>query len=102
MQTAQTTQPGPSAHAGPAGTTGAQPVAHGNAGTPQANPYSQYQIIRRNGAVVPFEPQKIGLYLDDRDQLAKSRDYYANVLKDLPEDDPARAVFERNLALVSA
>ncbi len=25
------------------------------------NPYSQYQIIRRNGAVVPFEPDKIAI-----------------------------------------
>jgi ribonucleoside-diphosphate reductase alpha chain len=28
---------------------------------PQSNPYSQYQIIRRNGAVVPFEPNKIAV-----------------------------------------
>ena len=26
-----------------------------------ANTYSHYQIIRRNGAVVPFEPQKIAV-----------------------------------------
>ncbi len=29
--------------------------------TPQSSPYSQYQIIRRNGAVVPFEPNKIAV-----------------------------------------
>ncbi|MES2977645.1 MAG: ribonucleoside-diphosphate reductase subunit alpha [Pseudomonadota bacterium] len=27
----------------------------------QSNPYSHYQIIRRNGAVVPFEPNKIAV-----------------------------------------
>lgn len=27
----------------------------------QPTPYSQYQIIRRNGAVVPFEPNKIAV-----------------------------------------
>ena len=27
----------------------------------QSTPYSQYQIIRRNGAVVPFEPNKIAV-----------------------------------------
>ena len=26
-----------------------------------STPYSQYQIIRRNGAVVPFEPNKIAV-----------------------------------------
>jgi ribonucleoside-diphosphate reductase alpha chain len=31
------------------------------AGSAQANPYSQYQIIRRNGAVVPFEPNKVAV-----------------------------------------
>ena len=29
--------------------------------TPQNSPYSQYQIIRRNGAVVPFEPNKVAV-----------------------------------------
>ncbi|MCD6077079.1 MAG: nrdA, partial [Ramlibacter sp.] len=38
----------------------------GNAAAPTAaaqatNPLAQYQIIRRNGAVVPFEPSKIGI-----------------------------------------
>jgi len=27
----------------------------------QANPLTHYQIIRRNGAVVPFEPNKIAV-----------------------------------------
>ena len=27
----------------------------------QSNPFSNYQIIRRNGAVVPFEPNKIAV-----------------------------------------
>jgi ribonucleoside-diphosphate reductase alpha chain len=37
-------------------------AAHLGADTPtQATPYSQYQIIRRNGAVVPFEPNKIAI-----------------------------------------
>ncbi|CAN5699920.1 ribonucleoside-diphosphate reductase subunit alpha [soil metagenome] len=31
------------------------------AGTPGANALSNYQIIRRNGAVVPFEPNKIAI-----------------------------------------
>jgi ribonucleoside-diphosphate reductase alpha chain len=30
-------------------------------GQSAANPLAQYQIIRRNGAVVPFEPSKIGI-----------------------------------------
>jgi ribonucleoside-diphosphate reductase alpha chain len=29
--------------------------------TPPSSPYSHYQIIRRNGAVVPFEPNKIAV-----------------------------------------
>ncbi|MDB5883125.1 MAG: Ribonucleoside-diphosphate reductase, partial [Ramlibacter sp.] len=37
----------------------------GPANTPAAktpsNPFSHYQIIRRNGAVVPFEPNKIAV-----------------------------------------
>lgn len=28
--------------------------------TPERYPFAQYQIIRRNGAVVPFEPAKRG------------------------------------------
>jgi ribonucleoside-diphosphate reductase alpha chain len=38
--------------AGPAGTP---------TGKPASNPFSHYQIIRRNGAVVPFEPNKIAV-----------------------------------------
>ncbi len=38
-------------------------VTHGTAqtGTPATNPLANYQIIRRNGAVVPFEPNKIAI-----------------------------------------
>ena len=40
----------------------ANPAAHDETGaTP--NPYSSYQIIRRNGAVVPFAPNKIAVAL---------------------------------------
>ena len=40
----------------------ANPAAHDESGaTP--NPYSSYQIIRRNGAVVPFAPNKIAVAL---------------------------------------
>ncbi|KAF1048581.1 ribonucleoside-diphosphate reductase subunit alpha [Xylophilus sp.] len=46
----------PTAHtASTAAPAAASPVAE--------NPYSHYQIIRRNGAVVPFEPQKIAVAL---------------------------------------
>src|SRR4051794_1146591 len=44
----ETPQPGPAAH------------SVMSAGT-NANPLSHYQIIRRNGAVVPFEPNKIAV-----------------------------------------
>jgi ribonucleoside-diphosphate reductase alpha chain len=38
-------------------------VTHGTSqtGTPATNPLANYQIIRRNGAVVPFEPNKIAI-----------------------------------------
>ena len=52
MQTAATTanvQPG-----------AARPVATGGAAI-GANTFAGYQIIRRNGAVVPFEPNKIAI-----------------------------------------
>ena len=41
----------------------AQPaMPHGGTGsTPAASALAHYQIIRRNGAVVPFEPQKIAI-----------------------------------------
>ncbi|MES2398915.1 MAG: ATP cone domain-containing protein, partial [Pseudomonadota bacterium] len=53
MQTTQSTVPA---------TTGVQTfTAQGNDSTPQTNPFSNYQIIRRNGAVVPFEPNKIAV-----------------------------------------
>ena len=53
MQTAQNTAPStPSAQA---------PVLHSYDNSAQSNPYSNYQIIRRNGAVVPFEPNKIAV-----------------------------------------
>ncbi|MBC7381246.1 MAG: ribonucleoside-diphosphate reductase subunit alpha [Burkholderiaceae bacterium] len=39
------------------------PIVYGNplAATPANNPLANYQIIRRNGAVVPFEPNKIAI-----------------------------------------
>ena len=53
MQTAQNTAPS---------TPGMQaPVLHSHDNSAQSNPYSSYQIIRRNGAVVPFEPNKIAV-----------------------------------------
>lgn len=42
-----------------AGAMGAASLAQGGQGT--ASPLANYQIIRRNGAVVPFEPSKIGI-----------------------------------------
>ena len=36
-------------------------TAQGHDGHAQTNPFSNYQIIRRNGAVVPFEPNKIAV-----------------------------------------
>lgn len=36
-------------------------LAQPSPGTPAANPLAHYQIIRRNGAVVPFEPNKIAI-----------------------------------------
>ncbi|MBI2726025.1 MAG: ribonucleoside-diphosphate reductase subunit alpha [Polaromonas sp.] len=53
MQTAQSTVP----------TATSVPTfsPQGNDSTPQTNPFSNYQIIRRNGAVVPFEPNKIAV-----------------------------------------
>jgi len=41
----------------PAFTTGGNEPSTGT----QSNPFSNYQIIRRNGAVVPFEPNKIAV-----------------------------------------
>jgi ribonucleoside-diphosphate reductase alpha chain len=42
--------------------TGVLNLQHRNAAeTPQTNPLAHYQIIRRNGAVVPFEPAKIAV-----------------------------------------
>jgi ribonucleoside-diphosphate reductase alpha chain len=55
MQTAVTTAPAPSS-AAPAGT-----VTTASQAAP--NPLAHYQIIRRNGAVVPFEPNKIAIAL---------------------------------------
>src|SRR5688572_19405869 len=56
MQTALSTPSAPFA-----GTTGsATQAASGNAA---ATPLAHYQIIRRNGAVVPFEPNKIAVAL---------------------------------------
>ena len=52
MQTAQNTT-----HSTPV----QSPVLHSNDTSTPSNPYSNYQIIRRNGAVVPFEPNKIAV-----------------------------------------
>ena len=53
MQTAQTPAP--------AASRVSTRTLTNNDGNAQANPYSHYQIIRRNGAVVPFEPNKIAV-----------------------------------------
>jgi ribonucleoside-diphosphate reductase alpha chain len=53
MQTALTT-PSSSVAGGPAAALAAAAQA-------PANPLAQYQIIRRNGAVVPFEPNKVAI-----------------------------------------
>jgi ribonucleoside-diphosphate reductase alpha chain len=47
----------------PSATSAPIAVTHGTAqtGTPATNPLANYQIIRRNGAVVPFEPNKIAI-----------------------------------------
>ncbi|MBC7435515.1 MAG: ribonucleoside-diphosphate reductase subunit alpha [Bdellovibrionales bacterium] len=44
-------------------TDGASPIVHGTplAASSTNNPLANYQIIRRNGAVVPFEPNKIAI-----------------------------------------
>ncbi len=55
MQTSQNTSP-VTPHM-PAFTTGSSQTSTGT----QSNPFSNYQIIRRNGAVVPFEPNKIAV-----------------------------------------
>ena len=44
----------------PTGAAHTQP-APAKAADPAANPLAHYQIIRRNGAVVPFEPNKIAI-----------------------------------------
>ena len=55
MQTAQNTSPVTTSM--PAFATGSSQTSPGM----QTNPFSNYQIIRRNGAVVPFEPNKIAV-----------------------------------------
>ena len=47
----------------PSATSAPISVTHctGHSGTPATNPLANYQIIRRNGAVVPFEPNKIAI-----------------------------------------
>ena len=56
MQTALNT-PSTSARAAVSQNTGARDTA----GSPASNALAHYQIIRRNGAVVPFEPNKIAI-----------------------------------------
>ncbi|MBC7393446.1 MAG: ribonucleoside-diphosphate reductase subunit alpha [Variovorax sp.] len=61
MQTAQNT---PSASRNALSTNGspnATSSARDTAGSPAGNALAHYQIIRRNGAVVPFEPNKIAI-----------------------------------------
>ncbi|MCU4119556.1 ribonucleoside-diphosphate reductase subunit alpha [Variovorax sp. N23] len=58
MQTALNT-PSTTARATPSPTAGA--AARDTAGSPAGNALAHYQIIRRNGAVVPFEPNKIAI-----------------------------------------
>ncbi|RYF70857.1 MAG: hypothetical protein EOO22_13590, partial [Comamonadaceae bacterium] len=57
MQTAQTTPSTPRSL--PTQTAGAP--ARDVPGAPAGNALSHYQIMRRNGAVVPFEPNKIAI-----------------------------------------
>ena len=57
MQSALNT---PSTSRAPASKTSATPLRD-TAGAPSADALSHYQIIRRNGAVVPFEPNKIAV-----------------------------------------
>ena len=57
MQTAQNIS---SVSPATAGVSSLASSSHNNQ-DPQTNPYSNYQIIRRNGAVVPFEPNKIAV-----------------------------------------
>ncbi|MGA0571797.1 ribonucleoside-diphosphate reductase subunit alpha [Variovorax sp. VNK109] len=46
----------------PTPSAGMVPAQHTDtAGQPASNPLAHYQIIRRNGAVVPFEPNKIAI-----------------------------------------
>ncbi len=61
MQTAQNT---PSASRNALSTNGSPNATSGardTAGSPAGNALAHYQIIRRNGAVVPFEPNKIAI-----------------------------------------
>jgi ribonucleoside-diphosphate reductase alpha chain len=54
MQTALGSHPSSAYH-------GTSPLASDAGAAGNANPYAHYQIIRRNGAVVPFEPGKIAI-----------------------------------------
>ncbi len=60
MQTAQNTSPASSTTASVSSLASTHPGISGHQAT-QANTFSNYQIIRRNGAVVPFEPNKIAV-----------------------------------------
>ena len=60
MQTAQNTSPAGSTTAGVSSLSTTHSGISGHQAT-QANTFSNYQIIRRNGAVVPFEPNKIAV-----------------------------------------
>ena len=45
----------------PSPTASADAATHAAAAAASGHPLTHYQIIRRNGAVVPFEPQKIAV-----------------------------------------
>ncbi|NBO76099.1 MAG: hypothetical protein EBV28_03570, partial [Betaproteobacteria bacterium] len=47
----------------PSGAIGGAAVPSAESGKPAASAYQGYQIIRRNGAVVSFEPSKIAVAL---------------------------------------
>jgi ribonucleoside-diphosphate reductase alpha chain len=50
-----------SSHPAASAASPARPLAAPESGSPAANPLAHYQIIRRNGAVVPFAPDKIAI-----------------------------------------
>ncbi len=63
MQNVSTTAPGNTANAAPVASTPPRPVSAAANALGAAAAYAGYQIIRRNGAVVSFEPNKIAVAL---------------------------------------